>query len=66
LRQSILELATQRDQSKVQSKAFQQLRLQELQAMPTRLAAMQQQVKDQQQRQTKLQLKYKELTDALA
>ena len=62
----MLELATQRDQYKVQSKAFQQLRLQELQAVPTRLAAMQRQVAEQQQRQTKLQLKYKELTDALA
>eukprot|EP00045_Choanoeca_perplexa_P009521 m.92131 g.92131 ORF g.92131 m.92131 type:complete len:755 (+) comp14935_c0_seq1:92-2356(+) len=66
LRQSILELATQRDQSKVQIKAFEQLRLQELNAIPTRTAAMQQQVKEQQERQTKLQLRYKELTDALA
>eukprot|EP00730_Choanoeca_flexa_P019692 TRINITY_DN9626_c0_g1_i3.p1 TRINITY_DN9626_c0_g1~~TRINITY_DN9626_c0_g1_i3.p1 ORF type:complete len:758 (+),score=197.87 TRINITY_DN9626_c0_g1_i3:68-2341(+) len=64
LRQAIQELAAQRDQYKLQSQCFAQLRLQELQAMPSRVASMKQQVKEQQDRQTKLQMSYKQLTEA--
>ena len=63
LRQSIQETATRRDQVKIQSLAFSQLRLQEMQAIPSRLETMRRQVSEQQKRQTELQLQYKGLAD---